>query len=72
MAEKPWSTKEEVLKDLAKAYGRRTSSIDDLDEGYFVVGDAPPPVRRENIGKPCLLLKPNNMSCFLQYLCYCK
>ncbi|CAH0579531.1 unnamed protein product [Chrysodeixis includens] len=38
---KKWSTKEEVLKDLAKASGRR---IGNLDDGYLVVGDGPPPI----------------------------
>ncbi|XP_026729215.1 RNA polymerase II degradation factor 1-like isoform X2 [Trichoplusia ni] len=38
---KTWSTKEEVLKDLAKASGRR---IGNLDDGYLVVGDGPPPI----------------------------
>ncbi|KAJ8729828.1 hypothetical protein PYW07_016866 [Mythimna separata] len=45
---KAWSTKEEVLKDLAKASGRSSRKKDDLDEGYLVIGDAPPPVIPED------------------------
>lgn len=44
---KTWSTKEEVLKDLAKASGRR---IGNLDDGYLVVGDGPPPIIVEDDG----------------------
>lgn len=44
---KTWSTKEQVLKDLARASGRR---IGNLDDGYLVVGDGPPPMIVEDDG----------------------
>ncbi|KAJ8728429.1 hypothetical protein PYW08_016814 [Mythimna loreyi] len=44
---KAWTTKEEVLKDLAEASGSKTRKKD-LDDGYLVVGDAPPPVIPED------------------------
>ena len=51
---KAWTTKEEVLKDLARASGKRPRKNDDLNEDYMVIGDAPPPVILEDEGKSSL------------------
>lgn len=51
---KAWTSKEEVMNDLARASGKSTRKRDNLDEGYLVIGDAPPPVIPEDTGKPSL------------------
>lgn len=47
-----WSNKEDVLKDLEVATGHQ---VTDVDDGYFLYGEQPPPPRVVDNEGLCIL-----------------